>query len=272
MTQKEPPKEPGNITILAGKTKAVLKQAIPVPLQVHSWLLLVEQTDDEVFAQRVIEQLMGLYDGLDDPLLQMRLLSDVILISENQKSRDWAAGHLLAKAKNTPFENKLEALAFVHVADVSALIQKEQVLQVEKLMEDYAPDDFIGFMSDPELFFSPVVAEFLADLFLINAPYMHNQSMIDYAELLLSRGELLTEDITGKLAAFLIYLSGDKAAQKILAGNAELQELLEEVIVTDTGEAMSWQALLDDNLTAAKKDVKSGRLVKFRKPKPEKDA
>lgn len=272
----KPPKPPtdkigDNITQLKGKTakNQTLKQDVPVSLQAQSWLLMLEQTDDDRFAQRVIEQLIKLYDKITDPILQTRLLSSVILITENEKSRDWAAERMLQFAKVADFDDKLELLSFVHVADVGDKVLDELAEQVDLLMETNGPADFIVYMSNPETYYSPVVAEFLADLFLVNAQYMHNQYMVDYAELLLLRSEILTEDASGKVAALLIHMTGDDAGLKIVASNPELQELLDEVIEADaeTEETVKWQNLVEE----ASDKPTPGKLVRFtgKKKKPE---
>ena len=264
----KPPKPPkDNITLLKGKKGGgvVGQKTLPVAVQVQSWLLMLEQTDDEVFAQKVIDKLIALYEQVTDDFLQMRVLSNVILITEQAKSRHWAATRLLTKAKNTVvFEEKLEMLAFVHVAEVSSSLHKEMATQVEKLMEDYPPSDFILLMNDPDQIISPVQAEFMTDLFLMFATAMAPDDMAAYAELLLSHANMLTEDSIGKLTAFLIYLSGDSAGAGIIASNTELQELLEEVTEMEENDALSWQQLTEEEA-----QPKPGKLVSFKKPKEE---
>lgn len=278
----KPPKPPkDNITVLKGKggksptgKTGAPKFNIPVSLQVQSWLMLLEQTDEDQFAQRVIEHLMKLYDKVTDPIQQNSILSTVILTTEDERSRDWAGTKFLEKAKTAEFDDKLEFLAFVHVAEVGTSLLKDLAEQVDALMETHGPADFIVFMSDPETFFSPIVAEFMADLFLIHAQYMHGQYMIDYADLLLTRSEILTEDTAGKVAALIVHMTGDENGNKIIASNPELQELLDELTEEVSEEdVLAWENLIEEESNKPLPEKPTGKLVKFtaKQKKPTKE-
>ena len=242
---------------------------ISAEVMAHSWMLaLPDLTADETMTQHAVQQLRGLYDATTQRETKIYLLKNVLLMSDAKETADWAAEHLLKFAAAAPIEEALEIYAVVAGDGVHDAAWSGKVADITAaLFQSDARYELIDFIEYSEYYDHAHLAEFMADVFLLNFGASTDKDFcIRYANALLRNDDLLTDETREILVTVLVTLIADAdKAQAFLKKTGRLRQL-KELQGPDTSESTTWSRLLSrawrgESKTAADEAETSGEAA-----------